>query len=250
MFSILNSSFIKHQIKEIVTVSNDPIPQNVSTGVSGASQVFYLANGQSNQYIGPPSTFTRSDHYPVSVKSGTHKITYDLSDNFLIGRTIYFVSKCDLGDDKDDEPCYFLLTSTSSNSRVLSCIMATKEHPNNNDIFISIASQNVNYLQENCDNATNNSKNDYLHSFLTIYQHSNGQRRFNMRIYNEDKTLCHNREFNVPNDFSTDMDLKLGNGCNFLLTGTNGRRVTQKNTLIWDKVLRHTDMLQVVHQNS
>jgi len=150
----------------------------------------------------------------------------------------------------DDNACYLMYTNTSINDKDVSCLMLTR-FSSTNEITVVVASRGVKYLEENLTNLTN-VKSENMHSFISIFTLSNGQRRLTLKFFNEDESIAYHKEIDVPADFSTDYNRWVLNGTNFFL-GTNRtrRQVQTKNCLYWDgKVLRDAEMATIVSQNT
>ena len=250
MFSAFSTSFQPKNILPVV-VSNEPfqVPQD-TVGIFGSVNPYYIMNHSANYYVGTSVSNKRDNSYPIRNKSGNSYLEIDLDDDFLHGSTIYHCSRHVLTN--NDQACYFLYTNTSSDDKTLSCLMLTRYDNSTNEITLVVSSRGVSYLEENLTNLTN-VKTEYMHSFISIFTLSSGQKRLTLKFFNEDKSLAYHKELNVPNDFSTDFNWKNLSGTNFLLGGSPqaGRQGETKNCLYWDgKVLRNSEMATIVDNNT
>jgi len=249
MFSAFSTSFLQPRTF-ISTVVEEAfqVPQD-TVGTSGSVNPYYDMNVTANNYEGTTTNY-RDNSYPIRNYSGYSFLDLDMDADFLHGSTIYHCSRHVLSSSNNDNACYLMYADTSVDNKNLSCLMLTR-FSTTNEITVVVASRGVKYLEENLTNLTN-VKTEFMHSFISIFTLSSGQRRLTLKFFNEDESIAYHKEIDVPADFSTDYNRWVLNGTNFFL-GTNrtGRQVQTKNCLYWDgKVLRDAEMATIVSQNT
>ena len=246
MFSAFSTSFQPKNIQPTVSGGDFQVPQD-TVGTSGSVNPYYDMNVTANNYEGTTTNY-RDNSYPIRNYSGYSFLDLDVDANFLHGSTVYHCSRHVLT--ADDNACYLMYTNTSIDNKNISCLMLTR-FSSTNEITVVVASRGVKYLEENLTNLTN-IKTEFMHSFISIFTLSSGQRRLTLKFFNEDESIAYHKEIDVPADFSTDYNRWVLNGTNFFL-GTNRtrRQVQTKNCLYWDgKVLRDAEMATIVSQNT
>ena len=247
MFSAFSTSFLQPRTF-ISTVVEEAfqVPQD-TVGTSGSVNPYYDMNVTANNYEGTTTNY-RDNSYPIRNYSGYSLLNLDMDADFLHGSTMYHCSRHVIT--KDDKACYLMYTNTSTNDKDVSCLMLTR-FSSTNEITVVVASRGVKYLEENLTNLTN-IKTEFMHSFVSIFTLSNGQRRLTLKFFNQDESIAYHKELDVPADFSTNFNRWVLNGtAHFLGTNLTGRQVQTKNCLYWDgKVLRDAEMATIVSQNT
>ena len=194
MFSAFSTSFQPKNILPTV-VSSEPfqVPQD-TVGIGGSTNPYYIMNHSANYYVGTSVSNKRDNSYPIRNYSGNSYLEMDMDADFLHGSTIYHCSRHVRTN--DDEACYFLYTDTSSDDKTLSCLMLTR-YSLANEVTLVVSSRGVSYLEENLTTLTS-VKTDLMHSFISIFTLSSGQKRLTLKFFNEDKSLAYHKELNVP----------------------------------------------------
>jgi len=248
MFSAFSTSFQPKNIIAPAPVLTGPfqIPQD-TVGIGGSVNPYYKMNMGTSYYEGTTVTGINNS-YPIRNFSGSARLEMDMDADFLHGSTVYHCSRHVITN--DDKSCYLMYTNTSTNDKNVSCLMLTR-FSSTNEITVVVASRGVKYLEENLTNLTN-IKTEFMHSFVSIFTLSNGQRRLTLKFFNQDESIAYHKELDVPADFSTNFNRWVLNGtAHFLGTNLTGRQVQTKNCLYWDgKVLRDAEMATIVSQNT